>query len=86
MGRSTIWRAGFVFELDGLPCESVRAAFEGELGSASSHDGEEAVSGGEMPRGEGSLPMSEKGARSGKKSHRKKKSGNRKGQLEKGDC
>ena len=52
LGRETIWGTSFVGKLDGLPIESVGAAFEGEFGAARGHNGEEAVTGGEMPRGE----------------------------------
>jgi len=48
----TIWGASFVGKQDGLPFETVGAAFEGEFGAARGHNGEEAVAGGEMPRGE----------------------------------
>jgi hypothetical protein len=52
LGRETVWGASFVGKQDGLPIESVGAAFEGEFGAARGHNGEEAVTGGEMPRGE----------------------------------
>ena len=52
LGRESIGRACFVGKLDGLPIESVGAAFEGEFGAASGHNGEESVAGGEMPWGE----------------------------------
>ena len=52
MGWETIWGASFVGKQDGLPFETVGAAFEGEFGAASGHDGEETVAGGEMPWGE----------------------------------
>ena len=61
LGRETICRASFVGKLDGLPIESVETAFEGEFLAASGHDSEEAIAGGEMPRGEGSFPLREKG-------------------------
>ena len=61
LGRETIWGTGFVFEYDGLPLDSVGTAFEREFWSASGHDSEEAIAGGEMPRGEGSFPLGEKG-------------------------
>ena len=56
LGRETIGRAGFVGKQDGLPIESVGAAFEGKFGAASGHNGEESVAGGEMPWGERILP------------------------------
>ena len=61
LGREPIGWACFVFEYDGLPIESVGAAFEGEFGAASGHDSEEAVPRSEMPWGEGSFRLSEKG-------------------------
>ena len=61
LGRETICRTSFVGKLDGLPLDSVGTAFEGEFWSASGHNGEESVAGGEMPWGEGSFPQSEKG-------------------------
>ena len=61
LGRKPIGRARFVGKLDGLPIESVGTAFESEFGAARGHDSEEAIAGGEMPRGEGSFPLSEKG-------------------------
>ena len=61
LGRETIGRAGFVGKQDGLPIESVGAAFDCEFGAASGHNGEESVAGVKMPRGEGSFPMGEKG-------------------------
>ena len=61
LGRETIWGTSFVGKLDGLPLDSVGTAFEGEFWSTSCHDSEEAIAGGEMPRGEGSFPLSEKG-------------------------
>ena len=51
LGRESIGRAGVVGKQDGLPIESVGAAFEGEFWAASGHNGEEAIAGGEMPRG-----------------------------------
>ena len=52
MRWETIWGASFVGKQDGLPFETVGAAFEDEFGAARGHNGEEAVAGGEMPRGE----------------------------------
>ena len=64
-GRDLWWesigRTRFEGNQDGLPIESVGTAFESEFGATSGHDSEEAIAGGEMPRGEGSFPMSEKG-------------------------
>ena len=61
LGRESIGRAGFVGKQDGLPIESVGAAFEGEFWAASGHNGEESVARVKMPWGEGSFPLSEKG-------------------------
>ena len=61
LGWEPIGRACFVGKLDGLPLDSIGTALEGEFGAASGHDSEEAIAGGEMPRGEGSFPLSEKG-------------------------
>ena len=60
LGREPIGWACFVFEYDGLPIESVGAAFEGEFGASSGHNGEKPVAGVKMPWGEGSFPLSEK--------------------------
>ena len=51
LGREPIGWACFVGKLDGLPIESVGTAFESKFGAASGHDSEEAIAGGEMPRG-----------------------------------
>ena len=61
LGWKTIGGTGLVFEHDGLPLESVGTAFEGEFGAASGHDREEAIAGGEMPRGEDSFPVIKNG-------------------------
>ena len=61
LGRESIGRAGFVGKQDGLPIDSVGAAFEGEFWAASGHNGEESVARVKMPWGEGSFPLSEKG-------------------------
>jgi len=55
-GREAIGGAGFVGEKDGIPAESVGTAFESDFGAASGHDGEESVTGGEVPGGERVLP------------------------------
>jgi len=56
LGRKAIGGAGFVGEKDGIPAESVGTAFESDFGAASGHDGEESVTGGEVPGGERVLP------------------------------
>jgi len=52
LGRETVGRSGFVAKEDGLPFGAVGAVFEDEFRAADGHDGEEAVTGGKMPRGE----------------------------------
>jgi hypothetical protein len=59
--RETIGWTRFVGKQDGLPLDSIGTALEGEFGASSGHDSEEAIAGGEMPRGEGSFPLREKG-------------------------
>ena len=61
LGWEPIGRSGFIGKEDGLPIESVGTAFESEFGAASGHDREEAVAGGEMPRGEDSFPIIKNG-------------------------
>ena len=54
--REAIGGAGFVEKKDGIPAKSVGTAFDGNFGAASGHDGEESVTGGEVPGGERVLP------------------------------
>lgn len=82
LGRESIGRARFVGKQDGLPIESVGAAFEGEFWAASGHNGEEAVAGGEMPWGERILPCGLGVA--GEKLQSGKKDRDSEGQLEEG--
>ena len=79
LGRESICRTSFVGKLDGLPIESVGAAFEGEFGAASGHNGEESIAGGEMPRGERILPCGLGGA--GEKLQRGKNDGDSEREL-----
>jgi hypothetical protein len=58
LGREAIRGAGFVGENDRIPAESVETAFEGDFGAASGHDGEESVTGSEVPGSERVLPWS----------------------------
>ena len=82
LGRETICRASFVGKQDGLPIESVGTAFEGEFGSTSCHDSEEAIAGGEMPWGERIFPCGLRGA--GEKLQSEKEKRDSEGQLEQG--
>ena len=80
LGREAIGGAGFVGEKDGIPAKSVGTAFEGDFGAASGHDGEESVTGGEVPGGERVLPWGARGA--GKKLESGKEDRNSERELE----
>ena len=56
LGREAIGGAGLVGKKNGIPAESVGTAFEGNFGAASGHDGEESITGGEVPGSERVLP------------------------------
>ena len=59
--REPVRGSGLVAEEEGLPVGAVGAVFEDEFGAADSHDGEEAVAGGEMPGGESFFQRTEEG-------------------------
>ena len=52
LGRETVRWARLIAEEERLPVSTVGTVFEDEFGASDRHDGEEAVAGSEMPRGE----------------------------------
>jgi len=82
LGWNAVGRSGLVAEEERLPVGAVPAVFEDEFGAADGHDGEKAVAGGEVPRGENSFPRVKDGyANAGEESGSDEEHGKGKGKL-----